>query len=227
MGDFFLKSVRWTPSDYRDVITNYIIEECGDDRQGLILFSQFVVSYVSQFEDFCQRGITVMWLQSWSMWRWQKSKVNVTCPENRSVGRRTARTTTGWSNDNKLRPAFTTQPQFLKRQRQRQWQRQRHRQRQWQRQTHLESTFKERSQKLVTFDQSDEETWIVSCLPTYLLPMYVHPKRAIIWTCDIWDTDYNTDNWDPESMTIFVAWQLRVTLDSIRNSCDVSMTSLQ
>ena len=110
MGDFFLKSVRWTPSDYRDVITNYIIEECGDDRQGLILFSQFVVSYVSQFEDFCQRGITVMWLQSWSMWRWQKSKVNVTCPENRSVGRRTARTTTGWSNDNKLRPASSTLP---------------------------------------------------------------------------------------------------------------------
>ena len=130
MGDFFLKSVRWTPSDYRDVITNYIIEECGDDRQGLILFSQFVVSYVSQFEDFCQRGITVMWLQSWSMWRWQKSKVNVTCPENRSVGRRTARTTTGWSNDNKLRPASTL-PQFLTRQRQRQWQ--------WQRQRHRQS----------------------------------------------------------------------------------------
>ena len=37
----------------------------------------------------------------------------------------------------------------------------------------------------------------------------------------IWDTDYNSDNWDPEFITIFVAWQLRVTLDSIRNSCDV------
>ena len=37
----------------------------------------------------------------------------------------------------------------------------------------------------------------------------------------IWDTDYNSDNWDPDFITIFVAWQLRVTLDSIRNSCDV------
>ena len=37
----------------------------------------------------------------------------------------------------------------------------------------------------------------------------------------IWDTDYNSDNWEPEFMTIFVTWQLIVTLDSIRNSCDV------
>ena len=42
-------------------------------------------------------------------------------------------------------------------------------------------------------------------------------------TCDIWDTDNNSENWEPESMTIFVTWQLRVTLDSIRNSCDVYM----
>ena len=42
-----------------------------------------------------------------------------------------------------------------------------------------------------------------------------------LMTCDIWETDYNSDNWDPEFITIFVAWQLRVTLDSIRNSCDV------
>ena len=40
-------------------------------------------------------------------------------------------------------------------------------------------------------------------------------------TCDIWDTDYNYDNWEPEFMKIFVTWQLRVTLDSICNSCDV------
>ena len=47
-------------------------------------------------------------------------------------------------------------------------------------------------------------------------------------TCGIWDTDYNYDNWEPEFMTIFVAWQLRVTLDSIRNSCDVlAMVLLQ
>ena len=45
--------------------------------------------------------------------------------------------------------------------------------------------------------------------------------KAILETCDIWDTDYNSDNWEPEFMTIFVTWQLIVTLDSIRNSCDV------
>ena len=32
---------------------------------------------------------------------------------------------------------------------------------------------------------------------------------------------YNTDNWEPGLMTIFVTWQLIVTLDSIRNSYDV------
>ena len=46
-----------------------------------------------------------------------------------------------------------------------------------------------------------------------------HLLRAILETCDIWDTDYNSDNF--EFMTIFVNWQLTVTLDSIRNSCDV------
>ena len=40
-------------------------------------------------------------------------------------------------------------------------------------------------------------------------------------TCDIWNTDYKCDKWQSEIMTIFVTWQLRVTLDSIRNSCDV------
>ena len=37
-------------------------------------------------------------------------------------------------------------------------------------------------------------------------------------TCDIWDTDNNSDDWEPETMTIFVIWQLIVTQDSIRNS---------
>ena len=55
--------------------------------------------------------------------------------------------------------------------------------------------------------QNDEVTW----------PDQKKPLRC----CDIWDTDYNTDNWEPEFMTIFVTWQLIVTLDSIRNSCDV------
>ena len=35
---------------------------------------------------------------------------------------------------------------------------------------------------------------------------------------DLWHLRHN---WEPEFMTIFVTWQLRVTLDSIRNSCDV------
>ena len=52
-----------------------------------------------------------------------------------------------------------------------------------------------------------------------------HLLSAILETCDIWDTDYNSYNWDPESMTIFVTLQLRVTLDSIRNSCDVFLQS--
>ena len=46
-------------------------------------------------------------------------------------------------------------------------------------------------------------------------------EKTILKTCDNWDTDYNSDNWEPEFMTIFVTWQLIVTLDSIRNSCDV------
>ena len=45
--------------------------------------------------------------------------------------------------------------------------------------------------------------------------------KTILETCDIWDTDYISDNWKPESMTILVNWQLKVTLDSIRNSCNV------
>ena len=47
--------------------------------------------------------------------------------------------------------------------------------------------------------------------------------KTILQTCDNWDTDYNSYNWEPEFMTIFVTWQSRVTLDSIRNSCDVSL----
>ena len=29
-------------------------------------------------------------------------------------------------------------------------------------------------------------------------------EKTILETCDIWDTDYNSDNWEPEFMTIFV-----------------------
>ena len=52
-------------------------------------------------------------------------------------------------------------------------------------------------------------------------------QRAILETCEIWDTDYNFDNWEPGFMTICVTWQLRVTLDSIRNSCDVWTLNIQ
>ena len=47
-------------------------------------------------------------------------------------------------------------------------------------------------------------------------------QRAILVNCNIWDTDYFSDIWEPEFMTIFVTRQLRVKLDSIRNSCDAS-----
>ena len=83
-----------------------------------------------------------------------------------------------------------------------------------------------------TFDQSDEGTWPNQKKAnekdkykdkdmTKTITFREHLQRAIPVTCDIWDTDYISDNWEIEFMTIFVTWQLRVTLDSIRNSCDV------
>ena len=71
-----------------------------------------------------------------------------------------------------------------------------------------------------TFDQSDEETWPDQKKDNDTYKEKDSDKDKLL-TCDIWDTDYNWDNWEPEFMTIFVAWQLRVTLDSIRNSCNV------
>ena len=73
-----------------------------------------------------------------------------------------------------------------------------------------------------TFDPSDEETWPDQRKRQWQRQIHwEHLQRAILVTCDIWDTDYISDNWELEFMTIFVTWQLRVTLDSIRNSCDV------
>ena len=46
--------------------------------------------------------------------------------------------------------------------------------------------------------------------------------KTILETCGIWDTHNNSENWEPEFLKICVTWQSRVTLDSIRNSCDVS-----
>ena len=75
---------------------------------------------------------------------------------------------------------------------------------------------------LVTFDQIDEDTWLLRSDPTYL-PTYLLTYLPTLRhkTCDIWDTDYNSGNWEPKFMTIFVICQSRVTLNSIRNSCDV------
>ena len=42
-------------------------------------------------------------------------------------------------------------------------------------------------------------------------------------TFDFWGTDCNSDNWEPEFMTFFVTNQLKVTLDSICNSCHVCL----
>ena len=67
----------------------------------------------------------------------------------------------------------------------------------------------------------EDMTWPKKLTKTKTKTFWEHLLRAILETCDIWDTDYNSDNWEPEFMTIFVTWQLIVTLDSIRNSCDV------
>ena len=52
-------------------------------------------------------------------------------------------------------------------------------------------------------------------------------EKTVLETCDIWDTDYSSVNWEPEFMTIFGTWQLIVTLDSIRNSCDVFFIGIE
>ena len=54
-------------------------------------------------------------------------------------------------------------------------------------------------------------TWpdLTKKIPTYL-HTYASPlQNTLKETCDFWDTDYNSDNWEPEFMIIFVTWQLR------------------
>ena len=41
--------------------------------------------------------------------------------------------------------------------------------------------------------------------------------RTILDTCGIWDTVYNSGNWEPQVITISLAWQLRVAVDDICN----------
>ena len=62
---------------------------------------------------------------------------------------------------------------------------------------------------------------IVRIVISVSIVISLHCIVTILQTCDNWDTDYNSYDWEPEFMTIFVTWQSRVTLDSIRNSCDV------
>ena len=50
---------------------------------------------------------------------------------------------------------------------------------------------------------------------------YLTIFKTIQGTCGVWDTDYNSYNWEPEFITIFVTWQSRVIVDRIRNSWDV------
>ena len=75
-----------------------------------------------------------------------------------------------------------------------------------------------------------EESSLVShhCNDIYFLLTFLgeHTWGAIKEICDIWDTDYNSDNWELEFLTIFVTWHLRLTVDSIRNSCHVLLTFL-
>ena len=61
------------------------------------------------------------------------------------------------------------------------------------------------------YDQSDAETW-------HDQQKENDKDKYKEKDNDIWDTEYNSDNWETEFMTIFVAWQLGVTLDSICNS---------
>ena len=56
-------------------------------------------------------------------------------------------------------------------------------------------------------------THVLARVVTHVLArviMHVHDyylKTCILETCDIWDNDYNSDNWETEFLTIFVTWQ--------------------
>ena len=77
--------------------------------------------------------------------------------------------------------------------------------RKWQ--IHIKDTYKDINKDKYKDKDSDKDKWL---------------------TCDIWDTQLwqNYDSWEPEFMTIFVTWQSRVTLDSIRNSRDVFLLDM-
>ena len=76
---------------------------------------------------------------------------------------------------------------------------------------------------MLTYFENYENFWqLTTMLTTQTITFAIFTiEKTILENCDIWDTEYNSDNREPEFMTIFVTWQLIVTLDSIRNSCDV------
>ena len=100
--------------------------------------------------------------------------------------------------------------------------------RQWQRQwgytsRHLGNTFKDRCWRLVTLNK--RHLFVMSWQDLTNNKTMTKTKtmtNTILGICNFWDNDYNSDNWGPEFMTIIVIW-LRVTLDSIRNSCKVCL----
>ena len=79
---------------------------------------------------------------------------------------------------------------------------------------------------LTIFDKFDNFWQIWQIFNFCLILKMLTTFKTILETCNIWDTDYNSDNWELEFMIIIVSWQLRVTGDSICNSCNVYIQQL-
>ena len=80
-----------------------------------------------------------------------------------------------------------------------------------------------------TFDQSDDETWPDQQKENDKDKYNEkekdnhneeHPQRTILETCDIWDTDIISDNWEQKLNIHSDPW-IKSDRDSIRNSCNV------
>ena len=52
-----------------------------------------------------------------------------------------------------------------------------------------------------------------------------HPQRTILETCDLWHTDYISDNWEKQLQHHDDPW-IKSDRDSIHNSCDVLLFAL-
>ena len=82
-----------------------------------------------------------------------------------------------------------------------------------------------------TYDKSDEETWPDQPIENYSNNdkdkyKYIDHDRDMTWCVNLRGIVHISDSWDPEFRTIFVTWQLRGTLDSIRNSGNFSFNRL-